>query len=115
TPNPLLAGSQILNAKSEQGQPVAQGAYLPAKRYGNMIFTSGMTPRKDGVLLYAGPVRSAIPLENYRDAVVLACSNALAAARNTLTTHEQVAALLSMTVYIAAEDDFTAHSALADF
>jgi enamine deaminase RidA (YjgF/YER057c/UK114 family) len=97
------------------GQPVPQGDYIPAKRHGGLIFTSGMTPRRNGELMFIGPVRCDAPIEDYRDAVVLACGNALAAARGLLGEGERIAAILSLTVYIAAEPGFTAHSRLADF
>ena len=96
-------------------QPVPQGDYIPAKRHGGLIFTSGMTPRRNGELVFTGPVRGDAPVEDYRDAVVLACANALAAARGLLGEGERIAAILSLTVYIAAEPSFTAHSKLADF
>ena len=98
-----------------QGQPVPQGDYVPARRHGGMIFTSGMTPRRNGELLFTGPVPADAAVEDHREAVVLACSNALAAARGRLGEGERIAAILSMTVYIAAEPGFTAHSKLADF
>ena len=44
-------------------QPVPQGNYLAAKRHGNLIFTSGMTPRENGTLLFSGPVRADEPLD----------------------------------------------------
>lgn len=28
--------------------PIPQGRYKPAVRYGNFVYTAGMTPRKDG-------------------------------------------------------------------
>ena len=33
--------------------PIPQGKYVPAARGGNLVFTAGMTPRKDGALCYA--------------------------------------------------------------
>jgi len=95
--------------------PVPQGEYVPARRHGGLIHTAGMTPRRDGVLMFHGPVLKDEPVETWRDAVTLACHNALSAARATLVEGESIAAILSMTVYIAAEDGFTAHSRLADF
>jgi enamine deaminase RidA (YjgF/YER057c/UK114 family) len=45
----------------------------------------------------------------------VACSNALAAAEALLAEGESLSVILSLTVYIAAEPGFTAHSKLADF
>lgn len=97
-----------------RGGPVPQGAYVPARRHGDMIFTSGMTPRLDGVLLFTGPVRVAAEPEDYREAVELACANALNAARLKLADGERIASILKLTVYIAAEQGFVAHSRIAD-
>jgi enamine deaminase RidA (YjgF/YER057c/UK114 family) len=94
--------------------PRPQGDYVPAIRNGNLVFTSGMTPRLDGVLIMSGPVKVDVPLDTYRDAVILACSNALTAARALLEAGESIGAILSMTVYVAAEHGFTHHSKLAD-
>lgn len=95
-------------------RPVPQGDYIPARRHGDLIFTSGMTPRLDGVLQFTGPVRKDAPVEDYRQAVLLACGNALAAARGVLAEGESISAILSLTVYIAAEPGFEAHAKLAD-
>lgn len=95
--------------------PIPQGMYLPAKRHGSLIFTSGMTPRREGVLTASGRVQSSQPLDAYRDAVILAAANALVAARNLLATSETLAGVLSMNVFVVAEPGFDAHSRLADF
>ena len=76
-------------AAPAHGNPVPQGDYVPARRSGKLIVTAGMTP--------------------------LACSNALTAARSVLDDGEAFDAILAMTVYVAAEDGFVAHSRLADF
>jgi len=95
--------------------PVPQGLYRPATRHGSLIFTAGMTPRQDGVLKFVGPVSLGADLALWRDAVVLACRNALLAAQGQLLAGERIAGIVSMTVYIAAESGFTSHSQLADF
>lgn len=96
-------------------QPVPQGDYIPARRHDELIFTSGMTPRREGVLQFTGPVRNDQSLEKHRAAVNLACENALAAVRGLLAEGESITLILSLTVYISAEPGFEAHSKLADF
>ena len=98
-----------------KANPIPQGKYVPATRWGNMIYTAGMTNRKNGVLTMAGRVKKDEPLETYKDAVRQAADNALTAARNKLNEGEKIAQVLTLTVYINAEDDFTAHAKLADF
>ncbi|WP_323717999.1 RidA family protein [Paracoccus aminovorans] len=95
--------------------PVPQGRYVPASRHGGLIFTSGMTPREAGVLRFTGPVRAGDDPELWREAVELACANALAAARSRLAGDERIAAVVGMTVFVAAEPGYALHSKLADF
>ena len=99
----------------EKVNPVPQGKYVPATRFGQLIFTAGMTPRVNGVLMMVGPVKVNEPLENYREAVYRAASNAFVAAQNLLQDGERIAKVLSLSVYVNAEDGFTAHSKIADF
>ncbi len=94
---------------------VPQGKYIPASRYGNLIYTSGMTPRYNGVLMFKGKIEDSEPIGSYREAVRLAVSNALTAARNSLAEDELLEKIVTLTVYIAAEERFQAHSQIADF
>lgn len=95
--------------------PVPQGKYVPASRFGNFIYTAGMTPRDNGVLIHSGKVLTTEPVLNYKLAVRQAVGNALTAAMNTLLAHERLEQTLSLTVYVNAEETFEAHSSLADF
>lgn len=95
--------------------PVPQGKYVPATRFGFLVMTAGMTNRKDGVLQMTGKVKADEPLETYKDAVVLATANALTAARNKLAEGEEIAQVMRMEVLINAEEGFGSHAKLADY
>lgn len=77
------------------------------KRRGPLIFTSGMAPRADGVLIFRGMVLNDTLAVTYCDAFVLACRNAPYAAGATLEGGETIRAILSLTVHIAEEEGFT--------
>lgn len=94
--------------------PIPQGKYVPATRFENMIFTAGMTPRNNGVLIREGKVRLEDSMEDYTEAVRQAASNALTAAENVLEEGEKIVRILSITVYVNAEEGFTKQSKLAD-
>ena len=94
--------------------PIPQGKYKPAVRFGNLVYTAGMTPRKNGVLRQCGKVTPGQPLEHYRDGVRQATENALTAARNCLNEGEQIVQVLSLTVYINASPDYTTHAKVGD-
>jgi enamine deaminase RidA (YjgF/YER057c/UK114 family) len=95
--------------------PVAQGNYVAAKRHGDLVHTSGMTPRDNGVLMYQGMINANDPVANHQAAVELATKNALTAARLVVAPNERVTGILDLTVYVAAAAGFTAHAQLADF
>jgi enamine deaminase RidA (YjgF/YER057c/UK114 family) len=96
-------------------QPVAQGKYKPAVRNVDLIYTSGMTPRKAGKLLYSGKIRANDPIESHRDAVRLATTNALIAANALLEEGESITMILQLSVFLNADPDFTAHAKMADY
>lgn len=95
--------------------PIPQGKYLPASRYGDLVYTAGMTPRRQGILIKSGKVSKDQSVNTYKEAVEQAAANALAAAANTLSTNERIGQILTLNVYINADDTFEAHSRLADF
>jgi len=96
-------------------QPIPQGKYLPAVRHADMIYTSGMTPRKSGNLLYSGKIKVADPIDSFRDAVRLAALNALTAAQALLTEGEKISLISLLNVFLNTEEGFTAHPKIADF
>jgi len=100
---------------SDKNVPVPQGRYVPAKRRGDLIFTAGMTPRKEGKLLFAGKVKKDVPLETYREPARIAAENALNAAKSVLADGEKIGEILQATVFVNAEEGFLVHSKVADF
>ena len=98
----------------KQANPIPQGKYVPANRFGDLIFTAGMTPRLNGVLIKTGKIAINDPIEDYREAVRQAAKNALTAARNKLVEGEHIARILLITVYVNAEEGYTTQAKIAD-
>jgi enamine deaminase RidA (YjgF/YER057c/UK114 family) len=96
-------------------QPIPQGKYLPAVRHADLIYTSGMTPRKAGKLIYSGKILAADPIESHRDAVRLATLNALVAAQACLREGERISVILQLNIFLNVEQEFTAHAKIADY
>jgi len=96
-------------------KPIPQGKYLPAVRYADLIYTSGMTPRKAGILLYSGKIRVNDPIESHKYALRLATFNALTAAQACLGKGERISFILQLNVFLNAEEKFTAHAKIADY
>lgn len=96
-------------------QPIPQGKYLPAVRHADLIYTSGMTPRKAGILVYSGKIRASDPIESHRDAVNLATMNALVAAQACLKEGEKISLILQLNIFLNTDPEFTAHPKIADY
>jgi len=96
-------------------QPIPQGKYLPAVRHADLIYTSGMTPRKAGKLLYLGKIKIVDPIESHKEAVRLATLNAITAAKTCLNKGERISLILQLNVFLNAEQEFTAHAKIADY
>jgi len=94
--------------------PLPMGLYVPAVVHNGLVFTAGMTPRKDGVLLFLGRVGDGLDINTAREACALAATNALSAAASALGGLKALTGLVSMTVYIACTPDFTDLSTVAD-
>ncbi|GGD04483.1 RidA family protein [Hyunsoonleella pacifica] len=101
--------------KGVDKRPIPQGKYLAAVRHENIIYTSGMTPRKSGKLLYSGKIKTDSALESHRDAIELAALNALGAAQNCLEVGEKISVVLQMSVFLNTEENFLLHAKVADF
>ncbi|BDH63024.1 hypothetical protein MTP04_31540 [Lysinibacillus sp. PLM2] len=104
-----------MNTINEKNNPTPQGNYVPATRFGNLIYTAGMTPRNNGVLIQSGKVSAYQSASTYKAAVRQAAANALTAAENILKEQEYIEQVLTLTVYINADANFTSHSSLADY
>jgi enamine deaminase RidA (YjgF/YER057c/UK114 family) len=96
-------------------QPIPQGKYLPAVRHADLIYTSGMTPRKAGKLIYSGKIRATDPIESHKNAIRLATLNALVAARACLREGERISVILQLNIFLNVEQEFTAHAKIADY
>lgn len=83
---------------TREANPIPQGKYVPATRFGNMIFTAGMTPRNNGVLLKTGKIKATDEIADYKEAVVQAAKNALTAAKNKLENGEKITQIMQITV-----------------
>lgn len=94
--------------------PAPQGDYVPAVAHNGLLFSAGMTPRRNGVLTLTGVVGVTVDVDSARAAARLAAGNALAAVRSVLPADSPGLRCLQMTVYVACTPEFTDASAVAD-
>ncbi|MEE6165216.1 MULTISPECIES: RidA family protein [unclassified Mycolicibacterium] len=92
--------------------PQPQGDYRPAVEHDGIVYTAGMTPRREGVLVMSGVVGESVSAEQAFVAAGIAADNALAAVRAVASG--AIVRCLRMTVYIACAPTFHDLSAVAD-
>ena len=86
-------------------KPVA--AYIPALASGNLVYTSGQLPLRDGALPAAGKVGAEVAAE---DAAVYARQcvlNGLAAARSAIGSLDRITRVVKVVGFVASDPSFT--------
>lgn len=94
--------------------PRPMGLYRAATTHGNLVFTAGMTPRRNGELVVRGTVGADVSIEDAQRAAGIAAANALAAAAEAVGGVENIERLLRLTVFVAAAPGFEQLSVVAD-
>src|SRR5438045_2193423 len=90
------------------------GAYVPAKRVGNLIFVAGQLPMKDGKLMATGHVPSQVSLEDARAAARQCVINALAAVQVIAGGIDVIIGVARVGAFISSDDTFTDQPKIAD-
>ncbi|MCK5114175.1 MAG: RidA family protein [Phycisphaerae bacterium] len=97
----------------EPAKPV--GAYIPAVRVGNLVYTSGQLPMDaNGQLAATGKVPSAVSLEDAKAAARLCLTNALAAVLTQTDSIDNIVRIVRLNVFVNSEGDFTDQAAVAN-
>lgn len=88
--------------------PVATpaGAYVPAKRTGNLVFTAGQVPFVDGKPAATGKVGDAVTAESAYDLARICTLNALAAV-DALVGLDAVVGVVKVVGFVASDPSFT--------
>lgn len=88
-------------------------AYVPARRFGTYVYTSGQLPMRDGSMVATGKVGGSVTPEQATDCAQQAALNALAAVA-TLVDLDDVAAVVKVVVFVASAPDFTGQALVAN-
>jgi len=89
-------------------------AYVPASRVGELIFTAGQVPMRDGALLHVGKVGSDVTEAEARACAEQCALNALAAAASVAGGLDAIQQIVKVVVYVASSPDFVGQPAVAN-
>src|SRR3954451_6717784 len=85
--------------------PAAVGAYLRAKRVGDLVYVAGQLPMRDGTLMATGQVPKWCSLELATQAARQCAVNALAAAASVVPLDE-LTGVLRVGAFVASDNGF---------
>jgi enamine deaminase RidA (YjgF/YER057c/UK114 family) len=109
-----LAG-RLRELKIELPKPSGPfGAYVPAKRVGDLIYVSGQLPMKDGKLMTTGPVPSRCTVEAAKAAARQCVINSLVAISTLDGGLSQVMGVARVGAFIASDAGFTQQPQIAN-
>lgn len=88
--------------------------YVPFAQTGNLLFTAGQLPLKDGKLQAAGLLGRDLDTAAGKEAAKLCAINVLAQAKAALGDLERIARLVKITVFVASDPGFTEQHLVAN-
>jgi enamine deaminase RidA (YjgF/YER057c/UK114 family) len=92
----------------------AFGAYVPARRHGDLIFIAGQLPMKDGQMLASGPVPGKTSIEQAQLAARQCVINALAAVETLPGGLDELVGVVRIGVFVQSDDGFDAQPKVAN-
>ena len=92
--------------------PVA--AYQPTARSGNLVFTAGQLPARDGEMLAVGKLGAGVSEEEGYECAKQCALNALAAIKAEIGSLDDVVRVVKVVVFVASAPDFTAQPKVAN-
>ena len=88
--------------------------YVPFMRTGNLVFTAGQLPLKDGKLQVTGLLGRDVDTQAGKEAAKLCAINVLAQAKAAIGDLEKIRQLVKITVFVASTPDFTEQHLVAN-
>lgn len=96
----------------EVAKPLA--AYVPAKRIGNLVMTSGQVPLVKGEIKYKGKVGENISEEDAIKAAEICALNCLAAVKSEIGSLDYIEEIVKLTVFVNSTEQYSSHPKIAN-
>ncbi|MEP0861501.1 MAG: RidA family protein [Ignavibacterium sp.] len=96
----------------EVAKPLA--AYIPAKKVGNLVMTSGQVPIVKGEMKFTGKVGKDLSEEDGQKAAQVCALNCLAAIKSVIGSLDDIEEIVKLTVFVNSADGFSAQPKVAN-
>ena len=90
------------------------GAYVPAKRVGNLLYVAGQLPMKDGELIAVGQVPSRCSIEHSRAGARQCVVNALSAIKAIEGRVDHLVGVVRVGAFVSSDTSFTQQPQVAN-
>ena len=90
------------------------GSYVPALRTGNLVFTAGQIPTRDGKLIATGSVPTDVSLQDAQAAARQCVLNALAAVEAEIGSLDDIVRIVRLNVFVNSAPRFTDQAQVAN-
>ena len=94
--------------------PKPVGAYVPARRTGNLVYTSGQIPIKDGSLMANGTVPGTVDAETALACAVQCTLNGLAALKAEIGSLDNLKQVVRVGCFVASDPGYHQQPAIAN-
>jgi enamine deaminase RidA (YjgF/YER057c/UK114 family) len=80
--------------------------YVPAKKVGNLVFTSGQLPILNGEVIAKGQIKDSTGLEEAKNAARICVINALTAIKENIGSLDRVGQIVKVVGYVSSSPTF---------
>jgi enamine deaminase RidA (YjgF/YER057c/UK114 family) len=87
--------------------PMPLGSYVPCVQAGNLLFTSGLLPLRNGQLIKTGRVGEALSLDEAREDARQVIINTLSLLKSHLGSLDKIVRCVKLNGYVASAASFT--------
>src|SRR4051812_32637188 len=94
--------------------PTPVAVYVPAVACGDLVFTSGQLPMRNGELMLTGKVGGEVSPEEAKECAQQCALNAIAAVKSVIGDLTQVVQVVKVVAFIASTPDFTGQPQVAN-
>lgn len=94
--------------------PKPVGAYVPGLRTGNLVFTSGQLPLRDGKLIATGKVPTDVPVSLAQECARQAALNALAVVQSVVGSLDLVWRIVRVNIFVNSAGGFFDQAAVGN-
>ncbi len=94
--------------------PKPLASYIPAIRTGDMVFTAGQLPMKDGSLAYKGKLGKELTEEDGKKAAQVCALNCLSVIKGEIGNLDNISNVIKLTVFVSSAEGFINHPQVAN-